>query len=99
LLQHYHTELSRNLVLYLYGLIIPTLPGNPQAYVLFASRHLKPDLTGANFIDALKAANEELLEATQNDTTRMDSAYAGWILEQFHTLGDLNLVRALCLVH
>lgn len=95
MLQHYPTELSRNLVLYLYDLIKPILPTNPEALVLFASRHLKPDLTGTNAIDALKATNEELLEAARNDTSRMDSVYAGWILEQFNTLSDPNLVRAL----
>jgi len=98
LLQNYPTELPRNLIPYLYDLIKPILPTNPEALVLFASRHLKPDLTGADAIDALKATNEELLEATQNDTTRMDSVYAGWILEQFNTLGDPNLVRVLLLV-
>ena len=71
------------------------LPTNPEASVLFASRHMKPDLTGTAVIDALKATNEELLEATQNDTARMDSVYAEWILEQFNTLGDPNLVRVL----
>ena len=95
MLQHYPTELPRNLIPYLYDLIKPVLPTNPEALVLFASRHLKPDLTGTAAIDALKATNEELLEATQNDTTRMDSVYAGWILEQFNTLGEPNLVRVL----
>jgi hypothetical protein len=56
---------------------------------------MKPDLTGTNTIDALKATNEELLEATRNDTARMDSVYAGWILGQFNTLVDSNLVRVL----
>jgi hypothetical protein len=56
---------------------------------------MKPDLTGTNTIDALKATNEELLEAARNDTARMDSVYAGWILGQFNTLVDSNLVRVL----
>ena len=98
LLQHYPTELSRKLIPYLYDLITTFLPSNPDASVHFASRHLKPDLTGANLVDALKATNEELLEATRNDTAKMDSAYAGWILEQFNILGDLNLVRVPFLV-
>jgi hypothetical protein len=56
---------------------------------------LKSDVTAANFVNALEAANEELLAVTHNDTTNMDSAYAGWILEQFNTVGDPNLVRVL----
>ena len=95
LLQHYPTELSRNLTPFLYDLIKSVLPTNPEASVLFASRHLKPDLTGIDFINALKATNEELLEATQNDITRMGPAYAGWILERFNSLGDPNLVSPL----
>ena len=63
--------------------------------MLFASRHLRPDLTGTDFIEALKATNEELLEASRNDISGMDSAYAGWMLEQFNTLADPNLVRVL----
>ena len=93
MLQQYPTELSRNLVPYLYDIIASILPSNPQIFVLFASRHLKRDLKGGNFIDALKAANEELLEATQKDTTNMDSVYAEWLVEQFNALGDPNLVR------
>lgn len=95
MLQHYPTELSRNLVPYLYDLIRPILPTNPEASVLFASRHLKPNLAGTDFIDALKVMNEELLEATRSDISRMDSAYAKWILEQFNNVEDPNLVRAL----
>ena len=98
MLQHYPTELSRNLVPYLYDLIKPILPTSPEALVIFASRHMRPDLTGTNIIDALKATNEELLEATRNDTARMDSVYAGWILEQFNTIVDPNLVRVLFLL-
>ena len=59
---------------------------------------MKPDLTGTNAIDALTATNEELLEATRNDTVSMDSVYAGWILGQFKTLVDPHLVRVLLLV-
>ena len=97
MLQHYPTELSRNLTPFLYDLIKSVLPTNPEASVLFASRHLKPDLTGIDFINALKVTNEELLEATQNDITRMGPAYAGWILERFNSLGDPNLVSPLFL--
>ena len=97
LLQHYPTELSRNLVPYLYDLIKLILPTNPEALVLFAGRHLKPTLTGTDFVDALKTMNEELLEATRSDISRMDSAYAGWVLEQFNNLEDPNLVSALFL--
>lgn len=94
MVQHYPTELSRNLVPYLYDLIKLILPTNPEALVLFAGRHLKPNLTGTDFVDALKTMNEELLEATQSDISKMDSAYAGWVLEQFNNLEDPNLVSA-----
>ena len=77
LLHHYPTEQPRNLIAYLYDTIKPMLATNPEASWLFASRYLRPSLTGTDAIGALKVTNEGLLGATQNHTARMDSVYAG----------------------
>ncbi|KAI0690201.1 U3 small nucleolar RNA-associated protein 6-domain-containing protein [Cerioporus squamosus] len=54
-------SLRESLLDHLHALLHQTLPSDPAAIKLSATRHLKADLVGEPLVDALKDANEQLL--------------------------------------
>jgi U3 small nucleolar RNA-associated protein 6 len=79
-------ELKQDLLSYLYELLHATLPNDPHAAKMYATR----SLIGANtdseaFVDALRAANEELLAIIRGahiiQRAGLDAAYAEFVEE------------------
>ena len=68
--------------------------GYAQAAKLYATRHLASDLEGEIYVDALRQANEELMEMVQ---TRNDddiaAVYIEFVSEWFERDIDEHLVR------
>lgn len=86
----------RNALLdYTLDILRVTLPDEPLAIKLFATRTLKPDLEGADLIDALKTANENLLADIQNggkNTEKFLRVYADFAQDWCRVGIDENLV-------
>lgn len=82
-------DLRTALLDHLHDLLQQTLPTDPVAVKLYATRNLLPELEGTALVDALKAANEQLSSAVNSACTSARSetahgmalAYAGFIEE------------------
>jgi U3 small nucleolar RNA-associated protein 6 len=85
--------LRETLLEYLYGLLEETLPDDPRAVKLFATRKLSTELEGEALVDALKSANEELLRTISRDG--VDQVYAEFVEEWIRADLDENLVGIL----
>ena len=92
---------------HLHNLLRETLPTDPVAMRLTATRALTSGLTGAALVDALKDANERLTKAveraceeTVNEADGIGAAYADFLREwvQMPSLDD-TLVRPCCSCH
>ncbi|KAL5523572.1 hypothetical protein ACEPAG_7745 [Sanghuangporus baumii] len=59
--------------------------GRAQCAKLYATRYLTPDLEGESLVDALRKANEDLMEIVRvrRDDNEMASAYAQFVSEWF----------------
>ncbi|KAI1796429.1 U3 small nucleolar RNA-associated protein 6-domain-containing protein [Ganoderma leucocontextum] len=68
--------LRESLLDYLHIHLHETLPSLPAAIKLSAMRHLMPDLTGETLVDALKRANEQLLDAVRHRASPSDTSMA-----------------------
>lgn len=97
------SELRSSLLDHLHGLLQQTLPTDPAAARLSATRNLLAGLEGIDLIDELKAANMRLeaavraahANAPRADVDGMACAYAGFI-EEWVTKDELDaaLVRS-----
>ncbi|KAL6308122.1 U3 small nucleolar RNA-associated protein 6-domain-containing protein [Sparassis latifolia] len=77
-------ELRDALLEHLFVLLRSTLPTDPAAIKLSATRYLTPGLKGEALIDALKGANEQLVKAVRDNSTSSSSlaaAYATFVKE------------------
>ncbi|KAI0812618.1 U3 small nucleolar RNA-associated protein 6-domain-containing protein [Irpex lacteus] len=89
-------ELRTSLLDHLHSLLQQTLPTDPIAAKLTATRHLLPGLSGVALVDALKSANEQLSSAVQNawslshEADGIASAYASFI-EEWVQKPDLDI--------
>jgi U3 small nucleolar RNA-associated protein 6 len=90
-------ELKQDLLVYLYQLLHTTLPTDPKAAKMYASRALNASPEAEAFVDALRAANEEMLSIVQGaDATArpgLDQAYAEFVEEWSNKAPDDSLVR------
>lgn len=96
-------ELRTYLLDHLHVLLQQTLPTDPIAARLSATRNLLPGLEGAALVDALKTANEQLSAAVSSacayaggrDAEGLANAYAGFV-EEWVQKDDLDpaLVRS-----
>lgn len=95
LLVEYPTQPSVRVTLleHLHDLLRRTLPDDAGAIKLSASRFLAPELKGEAFVEALRSANEEMLQSVGEG--RRESAleaYAGFVEEWCGAAIDVNLV-------
>ncbi|KAI0093162.1 U3 small nucleolar RNA-associated protein 6-domain-containing protein [Irpex rosettiformis] len=80
-------ELRASLLDHLHSLLQQTLPTDPLAAKLSATRHLLPGLSGVPLVDALRTANEQLSSAVRDawshshDSDAISSAYASFVEE------------------
>ncbi|KAI0356208.1 hypothetical protein OH77DRAFT_1423811 [Trametes cingulata] len=78
-------SLRESLLDHLHALLRDTLPSLPAAIKLAATRHLSPDISGEPLVDALKNANDVLLEAVRTSSAEaregVASVYAEFIEE------------------
>ncbi|KAH9920077.1 uncharacterized protein B0H18DRAFT_957255 [Fomitopsis serialis] len=75
-------SLRDTLLDHLFTLLHETLPADPAAIRLFATRRLLPDLEGEALVDTLKDANERLSSAVRDQNAadeRLASAYASFV--------------------
>lgn len=91
-------SLRESLVSYLLDVLRVTLPDEPLAIRLFATRSLwrNPELEGVDLIDALKDANECFLSEIRDGGKHGEeilSVYADWVEEWCQAPIDDNLVR------
>lgn len=73
-----------------------TLPDDPLALKLSATRDLKPDVEGKDMVEALKGANENFLTVIHNEGKHGEGflrVYAEFVEEWCRTNIDDNLVR------
>ncbi|KIP02958.1 hypothetical protein PHLGIDRAFT_111451 [Phlebiopsis gigantea 11061_1 CR5-6] len=80
---------------HLHTLLQQTLPTDPIAVKLTATRNLLPNLTADGLVDALRDANEKMVTAVKNacahgDGEGMAQAYADFIHEQVER-GDMDV--------
>lgn len=85
-------SLREALLAHLYSLLQSTMPGDPHAIKLLATRSLTPELQGEPLIEALRRANEELLAAVPNGSEDIFSVYAEFVEEWCRAAIDVNLV-------
>ena len=89
------TSLRDALLDHLFTLLHETLPGDPAAIRLSATRHLLPDLEGEALVDALKDANEQLAGAVRHQNAvdeRLASVYATFVKDWCQKNIDDSLV-------
>ena len=96
-------ELRSSLLDHLHALLQQTLPIDPVAARLSATRHLTPGLFGVALVDALQAANEQLISAVTHasslsrgtsDADGIAEAYASFVDEWVQKPDlDTSLVR------
>ncbi|GBE81415.1 predicted protein [Sparassis crispa] len=72
-------ELRDALLEHLFVLLRSTLPTDPAAIKLSATRYLTPGLKGEALIDALKGANEQLVKAVRDNSTSSSSLAAAYV--------------------
>ncbi|TFY56252.1 hypothetical protein EVJ58_g7756 [Rhodofomes roseus] len=75
-------SLRDTLLDHLFTLLHETLPADPAAIRLSATRHLLPDLEGEALVDTLKDANERLASAVRDQNgadERLASVYASFV--------------------
>lgn len=92
-------SLRDTLLDHLFTLLHETLPDDPAAIRLFATRHLLPDLTGEALVDALRNANEQLASAVRNQNAgneRLASLYTGFVQAWCQKTIDDSLVSHHC---
>jgi U3 small nucleolar RNA-associated protein 6 len=73
--------LRQSLLDHLYSLLQVTLPDDPLAIKLLATRGLAPDLDIEAFVDALKTANEKLVAAVSARGAGVADVYAAFVVE------------------
>jgi U3 small nucleolar RNA-associated protein 6 len=94
LLTSYPTPLRAKLLPSLHALLQQRLPNDPEASILHATRHLSADLKGDELVDALKQANEQILQVVRaREDGLLGGMYADWVKEWTQKLEEDNLVR------
>jgi U3 small nucleolar RNA-associated protein 6 len=89
-------HLRQELLAHLYDELHATLPHEPQAVKLYATRLLTPELRGEALIDGLKCANKELMHAVSASGKCIEGLmciYAEFVEEWCSAAIDDNLVR------
>lgn len=93
LLRTYPTALRDSLLDHLHRLLVETLPGDPAALKLHATRLLPGDPEASEeFVDKLRAANEKLLGWARSQGGAVAGAYADFVEEWCQRDVDANLV-------
>ena len=99
LLNTYPTSLRATLLNHLHEVLILTLPSDPAALKLYATRFLPEEANESEtFIDQLRAANEALLEKARTHRGAVSGVYAEFVEEWCHKDIDCNLVCCLASV-
>lgn len=75
--------LRESLLDHLHTLLQQTLPHDPQAIKLTATRRLTPALSGPELVDALKAANEKLSSAIKSASDDSQKEGLGKVYGEF----------------
>ncbi|KAL4253463.1 UTP6 family protein [Abortiporus biennis] len=89
-------SLRSSLLDHLHRVLQETLPHNPEAIKLTATRHLTSDTEGAELIDRLKEANEILIRAVKEATNEEErngfgEVYSEFAKEWYEKTNDDNL--------
>lgn len=88
------TTLRRRLLEHLYAHLKSSLPTDPAAVYMHATRHLHGELDGEALVHGLRSANEELSAAALNTGHAGARVYADFVADWFARDLDDNLVRA-----
>ena len=98
LLISFPTPLRGSLLDSLHEHLAQVLPSDPEARFLHATRKLTTDLKGAELVERVKEANEELLETIKNEglAEQVGDIYATWVEEWVAKVDETNLVRYCC---